>query len=142
MANQQPSTTVDETFDLAASGSSADAAPVRLEKSIKLKRLIDEVISGELRRSRFDAWEIDILLEIWTWIAKDSVELADRVDAELREVFEALARMPHQGHRREDLTQRPVLFFPLYSYLIVYQPRLILSASWLCFAVLATSSDS
>ena len=29
--------------------------------------------------------------------------------------------MPGQGHRRKDLTRRPVLFFPLYSYLIVYQ---------------------
>jgi plasmid stabilization system protein ParE len=56
------------------------------------------------------------------WIAKDSVDLADRVDGELHEVFEALARMPGQGHRREDLTPRTVLFFSLYSYLIVYQP--------------------
>jgi antitoxin ParD1/3/4 len=62
------------------------------------------------------------IFEIWRWIAEDSVELADRVDAELYEMFEALARMPGQGHRREDLTTRPVLFFPLYSYLIVYQP--------------------
>jgi plasmid stabilization system protein ParE len=62
------------------------------------------------------------IFEIWRWIARDSVELADRVDAELYEMFEALARMPGQGHRREDLTSRPVLFFPLYSYLIVYQP--------------------
>lgn len=62
------------------------------------------------------------IFEIWSWIAKDSIELAERVDAELHEVFEALARMPGQGHRREDLTPRPVLFFPLYSYLIVYQP--------------------
>jgi toxin ParE1/3/4 len=30
--------------------------------------------------------------------------------------------MPEQGHRREDLTRKAVLFFPLYSYLIVYQP--------------------
>jgi antitoxin ParD1/3/4/toxin ParE1/3/4 len=30
--------------------------------------------------------------------------------------------MPGQGHERKDLTRRPVLFFPLYSYLIVYQP--------------------
>jgi len=62
------------------------------------------------------------LNEIWTWVAKDSLDLADRLDSELREAFEALARMPGQGHRREDLTQRPVLFFPLYSYLIVYRP--------------------
>jgi toxin ParE1/3/4 len=27
-----------------------------------------------------------------------------------------------QGHMRRDLTKGPVLFFPLYSYLIVYQP--------------------
>ena len=26
------------------------------------------------------------------------------------------------GHVRKDLTNRPVLFFPHYSYLIVYQP--------------------
>jgi plasmid stabilization system protein ParE len=62
------------------------------------------------------------IFEIWSWIAKDNVELADRVDGELHEVFEGLARMPGQGHRRKDLTSRPVLFFPLYSYLIVYQP--------------------
>jgi hypothetical protein len=31
--------------------------------------------------------------------------------------------MPGQGHQRKDLTQRPVLFFPLYSYLVVYQPN-------------------
>ena len=61
------------------------------------------------------------IFEIWRWIAKDSVELADRVEAELHDMFEALARMPGQGHQRKDLTQRPVLFFPLYSYLIIYQ---------------------
>jgi len=30
--------------------------------------------------------------------------------------------MPGQGHSRKDLTHRPVLFFPLYSFLVVYQP--------------------
>ena len=29
--------------------------------------------------------------------------------------------MPRQGHSRKDLTDRSVLFFPLYSFLIVYQ---------------------
>ena len=63
------------------------------------------------------------LYEIWRWIAKDNVELADRVETELYDVFEALARMPGMGHPRKDLTGTPVLFFPLYSYLIVYQPQ-------------------
>lgn len=31
--------------------------------------------------------------------------------------------MPRQGHSRKDLTKRPVLFFPLYSFLVVYQPE-------------------
>ncbi len=31
--------------------------------------------------------------------------------------------MPGQGHARKDLTKRPVLFFPLYSFLVVYQPE-------------------
>jgi hypothetical protein len=30
--------------------------------------------------------------------------------------------MPGQGHVRKDLTRRPVLFIPLYSFLVVYQP--------------------
>jgi plasmid stabilization system protein ParE len=69
------------------------------------------------------------IFEIWRWIASDSVELADCVDTELHEVFESLARMPGQGHGRNDLTSRRVLFFPHYSYLIVYQAGLILSIS-------------
>ena len=78
------------------------------------------------------------LFEIWSWIARDSVELADRVDSELREVFEGLARMPGQGHRRADFTSRPVLFFPLYSSSLSINLTLILSASWPCFAAPAT----
>jgi hypothetical protein len=38
--------------------------PVNVEKSTKLKRLIDEAITGDLRRSRFDVWEIEVLLDI------------------------------------------------------------------------------
>lgn len=63
-----------------------------------------------------------ILFDIWTYIVRDSIELADRVYEEFHARFESLAQMPGQGHSREDLTRRPVLFFPLYSYLIVYQP--------------------
>ena len=64
----------------------------------------------------------DDLFEIWSRIAEDSVELADRIDAEFRDLFASLARMPGQGHLRQDLTARPVLFIALYSFLVVYQP--------------------
>jgi len=62
------------------------------------------------------------LFEIWSRIAEDSIELADRIDAEFRELFASLARMPRQGHKRQDLTSRPVLFIAMYSFLVVYQP--------------------
>ena len=57
----------------------------------------------------------DDLFAIWRRIAEDSLDLADRIDGEFY-------RMPRQGHARKDLTMRPVLFFPLYSFLVVYQP--------------------
>ena len=62
------------------------------------------------------------LAAIWDFIAKDNIKTADRVEAEFYETFASLARMPEQGYRRSDLTKRPVRFFPLYSYLIIYQP--------------------
>ena len=33
-----------------------------------------------------------------------------------------LAEHPGIGHRREDLTDKPVRFYPVYSFLIIYDP--------------------
>jgi antitoxin ParD1/3/4 len=63
------------------------------------------------------------LFEIWQRIAQDSIDLANRIEGEFYSLFDSLARMPRQGHSRKDLTKRPVLFFPLYSFLVVYQPE-------------------
>jgi len=63
------------------------------------------------------------LFEIWRRIAEDSTRLADRIENEFHELFASLAAMPRQGHTRTDLTKRPVLFFPLYSFMVVYQPE-------------------
>jgi plasmid stabilization system protein ParE len=41
--------------------------------------------------------------------------------AKLFDAFESLARMPGMGHKREDLTHFPVLFWPVSAYLIVYR---------------------
>ena len=62
------------------------------------------------------------LFEIWRHIADDSVDLANRIEREFYLLFERLGAIPGQGHTRSDLTGRPVLFFPLYSFLVVYQP--------------------
>lgn len=63
----------------------------------------------------------DDLFEIWRRIAEDSIELANRIENEFHDLFASLGGSPGLGHTREDLTGRPVLFFPLYSFLIVYQ---------------------
>src|SRR5262244_3132806 len=61
------------------------------------------------------------LAEIWRRIAKDDVELADRIENEFYDLFAILGRTPGQGHTRQDLTRKPVLFFPLHSFLVIYQ---------------------
>ena len=58
--------------------------------------------------------------EIWEYIAKDSVDAADHWIGKLFDAFEALGRMCGMGHKREDLTAYPVLFWPVGSYLIIY----------------------
>lgn len=62
------------------------------------------------------------LLEIWEYIAHDNLDAADRVVREIAQAVLMLARNPEAGHRRSDLTSKPVRFWPVYSYLIVYDP--------------------
>ena len=63
------------------------------------------------------------LVQIWRYIKKESsAKIADRVEAAIRDQIVSLARSPGIGHWRKDLTDEPVKFFPVYSYLIVYRP--------------------
>lgn len=61
------------------------------------------------------------LAEIWEYIARDDTEAADRWDARLRDAFGMLAQNPRAGHTRRDLTDFPVLFWPVGAYLIIYR---------------------
>jgi plasmid stabilization system protein ParE len=64
------------------------------------------------------------LVNIWRYIASEaSREMADRVESVIREKFVYLAANPGGGHWRRDLTNEPVRFFAVYSYLIVYRPE-------------------
>jgi plasmid stabilization system protein ParE len=40
----------------------------------------------------------------------------------VHEALEKLSEMPEMGHTREDLTARPLKFWAVHSYLIVYDP--------------------
>ncbi len=59
--------------------------------------------------------------EIWEHIAADDIDAADRWIEKLFDAFEALGRTPGMGHRREDLTSHPVLFWPVGAYLVIYR---------------------
>ena len=58
---------------------------------------------------------------IWEYIAEDSIDAADRWIEKLFNAFEALGLTPGMGHKREDLTSYPVLFWPVGAYLIIYR---------------------
>jgi plasmid stabilization system protein ParE len=62
------------------------------------------------------------LVRIWRYVKeRNSLEVADRVETAIRDKIAFLAATPGAGHRRKDLTDEPVKFFPVYSYLIVYR---------------------
>lgn len=50
----------------------------------------------------------------WTWRTRVESVILDRI--------RFLGENPGAGHWRRNLTEQPVKFFPVYSYLIVYRP--------------------
>lgn len=64
------------------------------------------------------------LIDIWDYVAADSLDAADGLLAKLYEQILALANTPGMGHRREELAEdRPLLFWPVGNYLIIYRSR-------------------
>jgi plasmid stabilization system protein ParE len=59
---------------------------------------------------------------IWSYIADDSPQAAGRVREEILKAIRALVPFPAQGHRRTDLTSRPLRFAVVHEYLIAYAP--------------------
>jgi plasmid stabilization system protein ParE len=59
--------------------------------------------------------------DIWEYIAQDNIDAADSWIGKLFDAFEAIGQTPGIGHKREDLTAYPVLFFPVGAYLIIYR---------------------
>lgn len=64
------------------------------------------------------------LQQIWRYLLGEAgLAIANRIQGELVDAFEGLADVPGKGHKRPDLTDRDVLFFSVYQYLIVYRQR-------------------
>lgn len=61
--------------------------------------------------------------DIWAHIADDNVRAARRVREEILAAIHALIPFPRVGHRRTDLTSRPLRFIVVREYLIAYAPE-------------------
>ena len=91
-----------------------------------------------IRRYVFTPEAAHDLDDIWEYIALDSIDAADRVITEIRHACKRLSQSPGIGHAREDITMRPVKFWGVFSYLIVYDPA---SSPLVILAVLHGARD-
>lgn len=60
--------------------------------------------------------------EAWEYIASDNIDAADRTRQEIYTAIGELVPFPYQGHKRPDLTTRPLRFQAVRDYLIAYAP--------------------
>jgi plasmid stabilization system protein ParE len=64
------------------------------------------------------------IFEIWSYIADDSEDAADRVEQAIYDAFALVADGPLRGHSRPDLTTRSLRFWTLTrypNYTVVYR---------------------
>ena len=71
----------------------------------------------------FHPQAVNDLDEIWGFIAADSLDAADGMIGEILAAIEALVAFPDRGHKRPDLTSRPLRFTLVGDYLIAYAPE-------------------
>jgi plasmid stabilization system protein ParE len=58
--------------------------------------------------------------EIWEFIRADNLAAADQMIVDILSAARALIPFPGQGHKRPDLTSRPLRFTLVGEYLIAY----------------------
>ena len=63
------------------------------------------------------------LLEIWQFIARDNLTVANKVSDDLDAAIRLLGQFPGIGHTRPDVKDPRLLFYSVYSYVIAYIPN-------------------
>jgi antitoxin ParD1/3/4 len=66
------------------------------------------------------------IFNIWSYIADDNVDAADRVEQAIYDACALMAEAPLRGHSRPDLTSRPLRFWTLTRYpndAVAYRPE-------------------
>lgn len=59
--------------------------------------------------------------DICDYIARDNPDAAERVDDQIHEAIQLLARFPGMGHTRADVKDKRYLFWVVGSYVIAYR---------------------
>lgn len=58
---------------------------------------------------------------LWSYLSEEAGQsTADRVLSEIWDAMDRLVQYPKLGHTRTDLTELPLRFWSIYSYMIVY----------------------
>lgn len=68
------------------------------------------------------------ILDIWSYIAHDSEDAANRVEQAIYDACAFVAESPLRGHSREEVTTRPLRFWTLLrypNYTVVYRPETV-----------------
>jgi antitoxin ParD1/3/4 len=66
------------------------------------------------------------IFDIWSYIADDSEDAANRVERAIYDACAFVAEAPLRGHSRPDFTSRPLRFWTLTrypNYIVVYRPE-------------------
>jgi toxin ParE1/3/4 len=75
-----------------------------------------------MKRFKLSPHAAEDIREAWAYIARDNLNVASRFRMRLLKACRTIAQNPRIGHSREDLTNKPVLFWPEGQYLIIYNP--------------------
>jgi len=59
--------------------------------------------------------------DIWSYVAQDSIDAAEKVTDAVDRAVRQLSRMPGLGHERLELRGRRYLVWSVYSYLVIYR---------------------
>ena len=62
------------------------------------------------------------ITDIWEFILEDNPLAARRVREDILDAVRKLVPFPHQGHKRPDLTTKPLRFQAVRNYIIAYAP--------------------
>ncbi len=79
-----------------------------------------------MKKYQFTPQAASDLFEIWSFIAQDNSEAADRVEEAIFRACDLLSSSPLAGSVRKDLTPLPLRFWvvhPYSKYMIVYDPE-------------------